>query len=221
MNRPDPLHQKQSIKLLYYRYKDSPYYSFSLLFVTISICLLLVWKSVLPQLDHWFSIQREIEVTNKNIQTIRKNIQFIQVLDQVELDKNLALAADGLPSEKEVTGILSALGNAALHASVSLEDYAFTPGDLKVQKDASALNVSLALRGDQHGLIRFMQELKEALPLSEVTQVAYNSNTSSLAIQFRYKPFPSIKYEDTKPITPLTLAQLTLLQTLESWSNAQ
>ena len=219
MNKKDSLHYKTSWKLLYYRYKDTSYYSVSIFVLTISACILLLFYIVIPQISQWFSLQQEISSVRKGTETIMDNKALLQQSDDGILTQELRVVTTAFPSEKDFAGILSAVSAAASFASITLEDYSFSVGELQsdTQKEVSPIALILLLNGSFYSTIAFLKKLQTSLPLSEVVTVDFSEGNSVIEIIFFYKPFPKIVYNETSPLTPITRVDEEFIRQLEIW----
>jgi len=143
-------------KNLYYRHKR-----FVTPIITITICLLLFWFVVMPQIQNWFAMRDALDADQQNLQIMHKNLSLITSLDEANLNQTFATATQALPTEKDFAGILSSLQSAAAIAGVSLGDYAFSLGDLsglddKGRDSQSPVQLNIVLKGtiaDMHLLL--------------------------------------------------------------------
>lgn len=122
---------KNSLRFLYYRYKDSPYYFLGIIVFTILCCLVLIVQVIMPQYDKWFSIRNEVEITQKKIDILKQNVNYMNTLDRALVADHFQVAIAAMPVEKDFSTILAAVNDSALKAGVALEDYSFQLGDLR------------------------------------------------------------------------------------------
>lgn len=211
----------KTIKLYFYRFKDSVWYTVALFGGVVLVSLLLIWLVILPQLNRWFSIQNEIRETEARITAIRNNTVFLNNLNNSALDKNLQIVSSAIPFEKDYAGILSAITTAAVFSGVSVSDYSFQIGQLTQLRTAkegySPLQLTLRVDGDIPSVKRFIEEMQQRLPLTEFREWQAEPSSSSLTVVFFHKDFPKIVLEDAKPLAPLSSSQLRLVNTLSSW----
>jgi hypothetical protein len=213
-------YNSKSLRLLYYRYKDSPYFSLGLHIGIILIAIMLLLWVVLPQIQEWFSIRNETVVTQERIKTIRGNTQYALSYDGAQLENQVMLASTAIPPEKEFINILSAITASALNAKVSLLDYDFAVGELsKTVKEETQYptKVELTVIADILQITNFIKELEEKIPLSRAELIEINENNSVITINFAYVPYPEVQFVDSQPIQPLTDQQRVLLETLKKW----
>lgn len=203
------------IKALYYRYKD-----FVIPVATILICCLLFFFIIMPQIQSWLALKDAISGDSEKLATLKQNVQTISKLDDAALNTDLTLASNALPADKDFTGILQALSNAAANAGTSLGDYSLPIGDLvtnstKVTPGVQPLQLSINLKGDMDTGKTFIDELKKQLPISDVTSITVNANnTLSLTIVFYYAALPKIAFDDSVPLTTLSPKDEAVLQLL-------
>lgn len=212
---------QRTLKLWYYRYKDSPYYSLTFFGLVFVISFVLIWKLVYPQIMNWFSVNAEIARTQERIKNIDSNILALSQMNDVLISQNLEVAAHALPTEKDFIGILLSISQAAQTSQVSLDDYSVVVGDLvdpvgRKQKLGS-MQLKLNLGG---GIIRvreFLTQIQTSVPLAEIANISSEKNSSEIVILFYYKPLSDITLNDTKPLKKLTTEEQDLLKTLDEW----
>ena len=217
-----------NIRLLYFRYKDSPYYAALIISVMFVIALILFFQLVVPQVQTWFSIRDEILATNQRINTINQNIAFMNSIDKDALEDQVQVSTDALPFEKDFGGILHAITDASTNAGVSLDDYYFQVGNIasvsgqqnNLSKDLSTVQVIVAVRGNVDNISAFLNEIYKKIPLSEVTAIDGDSFTTTITLQFYQKQFPKIVFQDDKALTVLSAKHSQLLEDLATWSPA-
>ncbi len=217
--------KSNDFRLLYFRYKDTPYYSILIVALVFLVCLILVFQLVIPQVQNWFSIRDEVIATQARIDVINHNIKFMSSIDKAQVEKQLHLTTTALPFEKDFGGILGALTDASAKAGVSLDDYSFQVGNIasisgkqkNLIKGTSFVTVTLEITGDMDGVARLLKEINMKLPLSEVIDVDGEFNTTKVTIQFYQKPFPKIVFKDDQPLIPLSKKREELLMSWEAW----
>lgn len=129
---------KNSIRFLYYRYKDSPYYFLGIIALVVICCLFLVTQVIMPQYEKWFLIKNEVEITQQKIDILKQNINYMSSLDRAMVTDQFQVAISAMPVEKDFSAILAAVNDSALKAGVSLEDYSFQLGDIKGESKSKA-----------------------------------------------------------------------------------
>jgi len=220
---------KKGFRYWYYHYRDSDYYSLSMMSGIIIVCLLLLFNVILPELNNWFSIRNEVIATRAQIAILQQNISFISSLDKSTLDSQLQTATHALPPTKDFAGMLNAISNSAAVSGVSLDDYSFVVGDIASSSGQfsgissnglSSTQVTVVVGGSIDKIRRFIKSLESNLPLSEVTLINGNEGNISITISFYQKPIPNVNYSGDTPIEPISADNVTLLHTLSSWDNS-
>lgn len=216
----------EKLRIVYFRYKDSVYFLFVVMIVVISVCIVLLFRVVIPQVQDWFSITNEVEATRKRLATINNNIALITTLNKETLNNQLAISTEALPFEKDFGSIVNALSDAAITAGVSLDDYSFQPGNIASvsgkliapgKKDVSFIKVTISVGGDAKHVQAFLQHINETLPLSEITSVAGDAQQTNITLHFYQKQFPPITFRDDEPLVPLSVSDTTFVQQLSDW----
>lgn len=219
---------KKGYRYWYYNFRDSEYYSISLIGLVIIVSLYLLFNVIIPEGSQWFSIQREVLATRQTIATLQQNINYIDNLDTNVLNSQLQTASSALPPEKNFTTMLNAITNAAAISGVSLSDYSFAVGDIVSGQDqvgaqnykgVSTTVITVVVNGNFTDIIQFINSLENTVPLAEVTQVNGSGENVSITLQFYQKSFPTVSFNPETPIEPLSPNKVTLLQQVGKWEN--
>lgn len=217
------------LRFLYYRYKDSNYYSLLILSATIVVCMFLIFGFIIPQIQSYFSIREEVASLNSEIRTINENINFMNNLDKTLLNSQLQTATSALPSDKDFAGILNAIASAAIRSGVSVSDFSFrldenssSANGVKNGSPAGPLliNLSVDIKGSVSGWKKFLTEIYEKVPLVEITDIKGDSDSLTVGMRFYYKPLPKIAFKESEPITPVADSKQALIRKLSSWQSA-
>ncbi|HVA96282.1 MAG TPA: hypothetical protein VND99_01385 [Candidatus Acidoferrales bacterium] len=222
---------KKGFRYWYYLYRDSKYYSYSLIGITFIVSFVLIFYVIIPELTNWFSIRDEIAATQQRISVLQQNISFINNLDKAVLNSQLQTATDALPSDKNFGSMLQALSKASADSGVSLNDFSFQVGNLSSSTNhthvivpqnngLSNILITVVANGNINSIKNFIKDLGNNLPLSEVTNIDGNGGNVSVSIQFFEKPFPNISFSGDTPLTPLSSSKVTLLQSLSKIDTA-
>lgn len=210
-----------TLRILYFRYKETPYYSLSIFILCMLIGIILIFRVIIPQFENWFSIRTEVEATRARIKILEDNIRLLGSLDDASLSKTITVTTDALPFDKSFTGIVDALSSAANDANVSISDYGFNLGELSTP--SAQLNqfykvpIHITVYGDLPAAKVFIQKLNEKIPLSEVEAWDGSIGGSNISLIFYYKGFPNILLNDLTVLQPLSVEQQAFLEKLRSW----
>lgn len=219
---------QNNVRLLYYRYKDSSYYSMLIIGGIIAVCVALIFFVIIPQIQSLFPLQQEISATQARIKVLNKNIAYMGSLDKDELDSQFKTAVNALPTERDFANIIDSVAHAATKSTVTLEDYSFYVGNVAslsaTEAQTSALQnglvtttLSLSFRGSVDNIKDFLQIVRESLPLSHVREVEETQNETTLNIFFLQKPLPPMSLGSDEVVTPLSNEKKLLLNMLSEW----
>ena len=164
-------------------------------------------------------MQKEIAISEERINVLTKNLTFANKINNTAADKYLRLVTKALPVNKDFVNILAAINDAAIDASVPLNDYVFLVGSLsdETKNIRNTLPVTITITGGLPEVKRFIASLKNQLPLSEITDIQITSTVSTLTIAFYYKPFPEkVSFQPTRPLQNLTQKERFLIESLIS-----
>lgn len=231
----------RNIKVLYLTFRYSPYYPIAVPSAIIFICLLAVWIFLVPQIQSWFSLRGEIDATQQRIRTIKNNINFMQLLNGEAVDSDYQIATNALPAEKDFTGILTAISNAAASSGLQLQDYSFSLGTVSRKEDTvpapnidpaappvpnipveemnslTPINLGITVEGTMANITAFTQALEKKIPLSQVRGVQFSDERAQIDIAFYTKRLPDFQMDTSSPVNVLTEEDKQLLQELRSW----
>lgn len=218
------LFDQSTMQILYNRYKSY------ILPVVIMVCSLVLFITfIIPQVQHFLSLGNEENTAREKITLLESNIDFLSSLDEKNLDAQLQTVVSALPAEKDFVGVMSAISQASAIAGVAVGDFSFQLGDLSlVPSDSSptvnetvvatrpAIEIVLNINGGIDAGKRFIKELSNRLPLSEIRQVEISEKSSNIIVEFYYKPFPKIRFEEASKLSPLSQTDLSLIEKLSS-----
>lgn len=218
---------KGSLRYYYYRFKDSSYYSITVILITLVVCVLLILQFILPQFDKWFSIRNEVIATRERIAIIEDNTGYMNTLNRNQLNSSIEIASLTLPPEKNFKRILDALNTAAFRTNVTLQDFDFHVGKVSALsssqinnaglKGISAVTLIVVVNNTVDETRKFINELSKTLPLSEVVSVDGASGSITITINFYQKQLPKHTLKDDKPIPHVVESNATLINKLASW----
>ncbi len=220
---------QNSIRFLYYRYKDSPYYSFIILFVVICVCFILIFSIIIPQVHNWFSIRDETIATQGRIATLRHNLDFIShQVNRATLEDNRQLTLMALPVDKDFGDIINSVAIASVKAGVSVDDFNFSPGQISKTSggstgsgsDLSDTKVTLSLTGGVKEVKKFIAEINEKLPINDIESVDMGNSGSTISIVFFSKPYKASVIHEDEPIEIISAENGKLLGILSEWSSS-
>jgi hypothetical protein len=224
----EPLSRQNSIRFLYYRFKDSPYYTWTLMGLSLVSGLFLLFTVILPQWSTWFSIRNEVIATQERIAVLNQNTALLNNSDKALLSRQANIATVALPIEKDFGKILRVVNDSSLKSGIAVNDFSFQVGlvatdsakqvkSLLKTEEFSTVKLTLVVNGTVDHLERFLTLLNERIPLSEIVSVEGDMQETTIALQFYQKQLPQAVIRETDPIQPVTDQERGLLQSLESW----
>lgn len=218
---------QNSLRFLYYRYKDSPYYSLIILFIVICACFILILNIIIPQVYNWFSVRDEAIATQVKINTLHRNLDFMSLqINKTTLENNRQLALRALPIDKDFGDIVNSIAISAVKAGVSVDDFSFNPGQIsksninptKSGLNLSSIKVTLSLTGGLKETSKFIAEINEKLPANEIQNVDTSNGRSTISIIFYSKPYKASSIQLDQPIKVISAENGNLLGTLSGWN---
>lgn len=214
----------KKIKLYYFSFKYSKYYPVAVPAVLITISILIFFTFVFPQIQSWFSVRDEVEITRGRIDAIHKNILFLGNTNQSSVDTDFQHAVQALPSEKGFLGILRGISKSAALSSISLHDYNFSLGTVNTGKKnvpsaLTPITITLDFEGTVSSVSSFVSELETKLPLVTLKALDFSNGKGEIILFFYVKPFPVLSTKDSDPVNIIAKNDQELLQRLAEWSD--
>ena len=220
---------QNSVRFIYYTYKDTSYFSFLVFAVTILVVLLIILNIIIPQFQNWFSIQDESIATRDRVAILNSNISLMSSLNKDTLENKRKLVLAALPAEKDFGEIINAVSVSSLRSGVSVDDFAFGLGPIastsgikaKGGTDIDSIALTLMIKGNIDSVKSFIKEMQEKVPLSEVVSVDSGSGggTTTLSYLFYSKIYRPLKAPIDQPIPPISTDNTAMLNTLSKWNS--
>jgi hypothetical protein len=212
----------QSLRLLYFRYKDTPWINLSTVVLILLVSMVLIGRLLLPQIQNWFSVQKEVAAANERIKNLRANQLQMSSMSDAVLANQLKTVTTALPIEKDYAGILQVISVASINAGVALNDYSFSVGDLSTQSATlttdPSISLKLSVEGEISRVIEFLKELNEKVPLAEIITTDISEAGAEVSLLFFFKVIPEkIPVSYTEPFKTVEGTNAQLLLTLEEW----
>ncbi|MEX2013277.1 MAG: hypothetical protein WD967_02635 [Candidatus Levyibacteriota bacterium] len=208
----------QMLKALYAAHKQYSVPAFIML-----VSFFLIFFALIPQFQDLLITFSQRDEAAQKLQILKDNLNLLRTTDEVDLDSRLALSLRALSSEKDFESVLTTISSVANRSGVSVGNFEFKVGDLSGSTSGSdplpSLGITLILNDGVNGASRFMANLAESLPLSEVKKVDVNTDFTTLSLVFYYKSLPITKIPLDARIPPISVKQSELLDKLLSWDN--
>lgn len=210
-----------ALKLLYNHYKE-----FIIPFFVILASILLFGRITLPAFIDLFDVIEEQKLATQRLDNVRNKISLLKSIDDSTLDLQLAIVARALPIEKDFSGVLYAISDASSKAGISVGDFKLEVGSLSKLEDTGKFltyDLNLTLNGDIGARNDFIDRIRRALPLSEVTNISIRQDASTVRIHFYYKPVSvsQLTRDDTLPLSIVSAKGLSLIKQLSTFSIPQ
>lgn len=221
---------KNSLRFLYYRYRDSAHFMLSITVLIIVICCLLIFGFIIPQIEKWFSIRSEVEATLSRTTVINDNIAYMNALNRAQLESDVQVVTAALPIEKNFGEILNAIGTSSFRSGVAFRDYSFQVGSVAsssgqtssiVMQGLSAVKLTLVINGTVDQLRGFLREVQKTLPLSQVISVEGTSGAITVTLEFYQKNLPQVTLKDDQPIPRVIETNAVQINQLSGWRSTQ
>ena len=208
----------QSIKIIYNRNKH-----FLIPFFVILICIGLIVQVIVPQIRTFFKVREEAENASQRLAELKKELDVLSSLDENMLESQLKITSFALPINKDFGGILSALYSAAQASGVNVGAFSFQLGDLSKseEKDAKFPSIELTVNfeNDIGAVNNFIDIVGKTLPISDISAVSTDNDSSSVSLLFYYKVLSTSDIQKDERIVPISNDKLSLLDKLSTFNS--
>lgn len=162
---------------------------------------------------------RDTEVAKLN--EIKAARDILNSINQEQLDSEVQIVSNALPSEKNFELILGAINEAATRSNALISGYRFadnassisTPG----QKFPSLL-FDIDIAGNIDQAADFANELYKTYPVSSIKSISYSNGISVLSVEFYYKPFVSLSEEQGGVVRRKNSKELSTMSEISQWN---
>lgn len=208
----------QSIKIIYNRNKH-----FLIPFFIILVCIVLIAQVIVPQINTFFKVREEAKNASQKLADLKKDLSILSSLDGNTLESQLKIASFALPINKDFGGILSALYSAEKDSGVNVGAFSFQLGDLSKseEKDAKFPSIELTVNfeNDIGAVNNFIDIIGKTLPISDVSAVITDDDSSSVSLLFYYKVLSTSDIQKDERIVPISNDKLSLLGKLNTFNS--
>lgn len=208
-----------TIRLLYSRYKG-----FIIPFIVIIIVIGLFVKVTVPAISDLLKGYEEQKEARLVIENIRRNLNFLQSIDDSSLKSQFKIVTKALPLNKDFDSILKAISDSSNNSGVVLAGFKFNVGKLsndEVESEYPTLKFELSLDGNIYAVDNFIDSLTKTLPLSEIKKIAADTDLSDVTIEFYYKIVKASEGNYTILNTPISEKGLSLIEDLSKLTFTQ
>lgn len=190
----------------------------------VLVCIMLVFLFIIPQIQQINNDNAELKDIQAQTQVLQDNAKFLSSINEVEQEKQVDAATKALPSEKDFAGMLYAIRNASAKAAIGLGDFTLRIGDLSektTQQKTPSVSIEIDIAGGPQDAQRFIEALAKTSPVSQVIEVSSSQKTTTLSVQFYYKPVTTLSLNFTKPLHPLSAKLSETLNITSAWNRSQ
>ena len=209
-----------TLRLLYIHYK-----AFSVPFFVIIIVVGVFIKVSMPAIGDLLKGYEEQKSAKLALENMRNNLKFIKGIDSSNLDSQFRIVSKALPINKEFDGVLYAISDASNKSGVPIGKFKFIIGSLSKEEvgagEYPVLSISVGLIGNAGMVDKFMKSLVKILPLSDIVKITAQKDTSTVAINFYYKPVKRSKTNDNLSISQISNKGQALINGMSSFSIPQ
>ena len=179
---------------------------------------------IVPQVRTFFKVREEAENASQRLAELKENLSVLSSLDENILESQLKITSFALPINKDFGGILSALYSAAKDSGVSVGKFSLKLGDLSKseEKDAKFPSIELTVNfeNDIGAVNNFIDIIGKTLPISDISVVSTDSDSSNVSLLFYYKVLSTSNIQKNERIVPISNDKLSLLGKLSTTFNS-
>lgn len=196
-------------------------YSEIILSVAFVLSALLIFMQVTyPNVMTILATHEEINQEQSKLATYESSYRVLNNLNEQQIDNDVALATEALPSVKDPGSIYLAVVAATTNAGASLKGFTIQVGDIlgkepPVGNFPQKILVETKISGmDQEGFKAFVNSLLTELPVSTISQAKINEGDASITLNFYYMPY-DLNIINAEVISPLSAPEQKTLNDIE------
>jgi len=198
-----------NFNVYFYRFKESMYYSIFVFLMVLLVGVILLIYAVIPQFQNVFTLNEEVKSAKSRITVLNNNKAFLQSVNNSTLKNDLEISFSALPSEKDFSGIITALNYISAKSGATLDDYTLAIGDLSTPTEGLEayfpMRVDVVVTGSKESIFNFLKTSQEVLPLSEIASVETDFNSAQISFDFFFKVYKNENYSIATPIAPINM----------------
>lgn len=199
------------------------------LFLVMFVSIFLI---IIPKINEGIAKLNENKLVIKKITEVNEKINYLQTMNQEEIQKNAQKLASGLLPEKSSYLLLKVIQTTAQKLNYNIDDFSISMGDVK---DETAENIKTTsfdkipievnLIGPPENYIALAKALERSLPIISINKYEMSSTTGGMATvslkvdAYYMKEVTNFKLENIS-LSDLTLSQAEadLLSTISEYN---
>lgn len=207
--------------------------------VAILVALVVAFFVVWPKFSDALSLRASNQDLALRVGALERKVNVLSSLDRFELESQLALSEQILPSDKGTFGFVRQIESAAASSGIFLDQVDLVPGTLDAvdsapvagtveaskQTIAPTLQVRVSTTSNYASLLTFLNTLfsisrvvgiSELIVASEVNAEGASALKASFLIDAFWKPLPGQLGSIESPVTTLTAAEIEILDRVKT-----
>ena len=187
--------------------------------VAILASILLFVVFLLPQFFSFSQKKTVVDAENQKLTQLENLQKLASSTDLTELSSNFSLSSLVLPPTKDFQGILNTLSTVANDTNVTIQGYQLVQSET-VGSLASfpSLEFQVTLFATPKQTMQFVDELSKKAPVSEVRIISGSDVSSSLTIDFFYKPLSPISEGSVSNARKMNSTESDAENTISNWN---
>ena len=208
---------KESLVSYYYENKD-----YLIPFVILLSSALLFLLFIVPQLLAFPSKKSERDVEITKLKKIEEARDILENANTLKLDRDVKIASQALPSDKNFELVLSAITVAANLSNTQVNKYLFVEDTIDSsasEPELPKMNFEISILGDVRQSVKYMDELYKTYPISDITEIDHKEGATKLKVSFYYNPLTEIKSEDGVLVRNFSQKENEALRQISGWND--
>jgi len=189
--------------------------------VILLIAVMLFIVFILPNILSFPSRKGERDVEVEKLNQIKTAQKILQSTNTSELESEVGLVSNVLPSEKNFELILEAIKEAGAKSNSQIINYQFTDSGIRqvnTQSSIPSLLFTIDIVGGVDQAANFASELYNIYPISSLKSISLINGVSEVNVNFYYKPFTSVNASDVALARDKTTNEEKALQKISQWN---
>lgn len=189
--------------------------------VVLAIAVILFMVFILPNILSFPSKKGDRDVEVDKLSQIKTAEHILQSTNTTQLNSEVDLVSQALPSDKNFELVLGAIKEAAAKSNTQVIGYQYadsgTP-QLNSSSSLPSLLFTISVAGGVDQAANFANELYNIYPVSGLKSISMINGISEITTAFYYKPFTSVNATDVALARDKTTSEKKAMQTISQWN---
>jgi len=170
------------------------------------------WFYLIPKANEVLEAKNTLGQQEKRLSRLRAKLADLESLDETGLQERFDSSLKAIPEKKVPVSVMTILREEALGKGLLVNSLFVSPGEISATASAHSaldkISFKMQISGPLNGVLDFLKDLSNALPLMAVRQIGISLNdevtNTSLVIESYSLPLPTTLGPLDSPVSKLT-----------------